>query len=114
MHEFSLAQGLMQQLSDLAEKHNAAKIITVKLAIGRLSGIVIDSFEFGFEILAKDNVLTKEAKLIIKVIEPDLLCQTCGVTSIQSQEPQSCQACGATDTRLIGGDELILTQVEME
>ncbi len=68
MHEFSLAQGLMQQLSELANRHEALKIFTVKVAIGTRSGIVVDSFCFGFEILSAENTLTKEA--VLEVSEP--------------------------------------------
>lgn len=81
MHEFSLAQGLMQQLKDLAEQHNVQKICTVRVAIGTRSGIVVDSFSFGFEVMAKENTLTREA--ILEISEAD-------------------------------GNDLILTQVEME
>lgn len=81
MHEFSLAQGLMQQLEDLAQQHGAYKICTVRVDIGTRSGIIVDSFSFGFEVLAKENTLTTKAAL--EISEPD-------------------------------GDDLILTQVEME
>ena len=57
MHEFSLAQGLMQQLKDLAKQHDVQKICTVRVDIGTRSGIVVDSFSFGFEVMAKENVL---------------------------------------------------------
>ncbi len=65
MHEFSLAQGLMQQLKDLAKQYNVQKICTVRVDIGTRSGIVADSFSFGFEVMAKENTLTREAVLEI-------------------------------------------------
>jgi hydrogenase nickel insertion protein HypA len=104
----------MQQLSDLAQQHNASKILTVRLTVGQLSGIVIDSFEFGFEIMAKENPLTQETRLIITAIEPDLLCSMCGTTVSAKPSPPACRKCGTTSTRPVGGDELMLTQVEME
>jgi len=69
MHEFSLAQGLMQQLVDLAGQHRAQKICTVRVAIGTRSGIVMDSFSFGFEVLAGENGLTRESVLEITETE---------------------------------------------
>ncbi len=104
----------MNQLSDLAKKHNADSILTVRLDIGRLSGIVIDSFEFGFEVLSKDNPLTQKAKLIISIIEPEIQCIQCQTNVTQNTGQQSCSKCGTTDYRSLGGDELILAQVEME
>jgi hydrogenase nickel incorporation protein HypA/HybF len=65
VHEFSLAQGLMQQLNELARQHEAQKICTVRVDIGTRAGIVVDSFSFGFEVLAKENPLTREAVLEI-------------------------------------------------
>lgn len=65
MHEFSLAQGLMEQLSDLAAQHQAKTILNVRVSIGVMSGIVIDSFQFGFEILCKEKTLTTNSQLEI-------------------------------------------------
>ena len=69
MHEFSLAQGLMQQLKDLARHHGATKIYTVRVNIGTRSGIVADSFSLGFEVMAKKNELTSKA--VLEISEPD-------------------------------------------
>lgn len=69
MHEFSLAQGLTRQLVELAGRHEAEKICTVRVAIGTRSGIVVDSFCFGFEVLAKENTLIREA--VLEISEPE-------------------------------------------
>lgn len=65
MHEFSLAQSLVAQLLELAAQHKAMKIYVVSVNIGVLSGIVTDSFTFGFEILAKEQPVLAGAKLEI-------------------------------------------------
>ena len=69
MHEFSLAQGLTRQLVELADEHGAEKICTVRVAIGTRSGIVVDSFCFGFEVLAKEHPLIREA--LLEISEPE-------------------------------------------
>ena len=69
MHEFSLAQGLMEQLNDLAGRHGAKKIFIVRVDIGTRSGIVVDSFVFGFEVLARENPLTDKA--VLEVNRPE-------------------------------------------
>ncbi len=71
----------MQQLKELAQQHGVKKICTVRVDVGTRSGIVADSFSFGFEVLAKENPLTSKA--VLEISEPD-------------------------------GDDLVLTQVEME
>ena len=69
VHEFSLAQGLMAQLDELAAHHGAKKIRTVRVDIGTRSGIVVDSFLFGFEVLAQENPLTEDA--VLEISEPE-------------------------------------------
>lgn len=115
MHEFSLAQGLFRQLRQLAETHQASKIITVRVEIGKLSGIVVDSFSFGFEALSQESDLTKNAILEITEIEPQHRCLDCGVI-LSHIDPASsvCPECNSSRLIKHGGDDLVLTQIEME
>jgi len=112
VHEFSLAQGLMNQLYQLADEHGAASIVAVRVSIGRLSGIVADSFSFGFETLAGANSLTRKAVLEITETEPLHRCLDCGL--ITDFSTRICSRCRSTRLAAEGGDDLVLTQVEME
>ncbi len=115
MHEMSLVQGLFQQLSSIAREHRATRIIRLKMSVGPLSGVVIDSFQFGFDILSKEDELVRDAKLEIVVPAVTYRCSSCGYSvEITGARPQQCAAC--QDSFLIpeGGDDLILQQVEME
>ncbi len=68
MHEFSLAQGLHSQLLDLTLEHRVAKVLQAEVLVGGDSGIVVESFVFGFNVLAEQSEVTKGMAL---VIEPD-------------------------------------------
>jgi len=115
VHEFSLAQGLFKQILQLAATHRADKILIVRVEIGKLSGIVVDSFSFGFEVLARENGLTTEAVLDITEIDPEYRCVACGnIYSWKSPDAVQCSRCGSVDYIITGGNDLILTQVEME
>jgi len=59
----------MRQLEELAQQHGAKKIFAVRLAVGTRSGIVVDSFCFGFEVLARENPLTENA--VLEISEPE-------------------------------------------
>ncbi len=63
MHELSLAQGLLDQLTTLADSHGATTVLIVRLDVGRQAGIVVDSFCFGFDALKKNYATTKDASL---------------------------------------------------
>ena len=114
MHEFSLAQGLIGQLLALAGKNNARKIITVRVEIGTLAGIVPDSFVFGFEVLSGENQVTRGAVLEITETSPQHGCLDCGQLMPFTFATVSCPHCGSQRLARQGGDDLILTQVEME
>ena len=114
MHEFSLAVGLMTQLEQLARKHNATKIKTVRVDIGKLSGIVADSFSFGFEVLSKEHPLTEGVVLELTELAPQLNCLDCDCAFPLNQVDFLCPQCGSSRLRRTGADDLVLTQVEME
>jgi hydrogenase nickel insertion protein HypA len=115
MHEISLVQNLIQQLRELATANNASRVVTVTMEIGHLSGVVVDSFRFGFDILAANDDFIRGAELRVQTPEVSFKCTGCGQSLTTSgPRPDHCGQCG--DTLLIpeGGDDLILRQVEME
>ena len=115
MHEMSLVQGLFQQLHVIAKEHNGTKVTRLTMSIGPLSGVVIDSFTFGFDILSKEDDLVRGA--VLEIVTPPVTyrCSGCDhAFETVAERPEKCSKCG--DSILIpeGGDDLILQQVEME
>ncbi len=115
MHEISLVQGLFQQLAELAEPNKAVKVTSVTMEIGPLSGVVIDSFQFGFDTLSADDDLLRGAKLIIEVPPVSYTCTECShVMTTAGAQAEECAQCGELFLIPKGGDDLLLMQVEME
>jgi hydrogenase nickel incorporation protein HypA/HybF len=114
MHEMSLVQALLAQLTTLAAEHDKKRVITVTLDIGPLSGVVIDSFQFGFDILAAESDLTKGAKLNIINSPATYQCIRCGYKQSSHVRPDHCPECEETLLIPEGGDAITLNQVEME
>ncbi|BDD89369.1 hydrogenase maturation nickel metallochaperone HypA [Desulfofustis limnaeus] len=115
MHEISLVQNLLEQLRDLAHQNNAQRILRVKMVIGPLSGVVIDSFTFGFDILTKQEQLFDQATLEISIPKVVFRCVRCGhEMETDGQRPSGCLACSEPILMPEGGDDLILQQVELE
>lgn len=115
MHEISLVQGLFQQLAELAASNKAVKVTSVTMEIGPLSGVVIDSFQFGFDILSADDDLLRGAKLIMKVPAVTYTCTNCShIMTSTGAKPEECAECGELFLIPDGGDDLLLLQVEME
>lgn len=128
MHELSLAQSLLDQLLDLVREHQAQRITRVAVTIGPFSGIVRDSFEFGFNILKENLPQTKDAVLSVETPDPVYVCLDCHKVSVipfarpdesvdllfNGPYPKKCPWCCLTRLSPKGGAELILNQVEME
>jgi hydrogenase nickel incorporation protein HypA/HybF len=115
MHEISLVEGLFQQLQDLAAENKATRIISVTMEIGPHCGVVVDSFQFGFDILSADNELLRGAKLIIQVPPVNYSCTNCShIERTAGPKPDECSACGELLLIPDGGNDLILQQIEME
>jgi hydrogenase nickel insertion protein HypA len=115
MHEISLVQGLIQQLHTIARENNTTRILKITMGVGPLSGVVIESFQFGFDILSKEDDLVRGAELVIDIPEVTYRCSSCGNEQVtDGPKPEECPEC--TERLLIaeGGQDLILQQVEME
>lgn len=56
MHEFSIAQNIIQACEAEAKKHNSKSILKVGLRIGEFTGVVKEALEFAFEITKKDSL----------------------------------------------------------
>lgn len=66
MHEFSLAQGLHNQLLVLVSEHQVTKVLKAEVSVGDGAGIVVESFVFGFNVLAEESEVTQGMDLVIE------------------------------------------------
>ena len=115
MHEMSLVQGLFTQLGELAAANKATRVVKVTMEIGPLSGVVVDSFRFGFEVLSAQDELVKGAELVVEIPEVTYTCTSCSHQMVSAGDrPDMCSACGEFFLTPQGGDDLLLKQVEME
>ena len=115
MHEISLVQGLLQQLHDIARQHKTSRVLKVTMVVGPLSGVVVESFQFGFDILTKEDDLVRDAELKIIIPEVVYRCSGCGAEYTTSGgRPERCESCDDNLLYTEDGNDLILQQVEME
>ncbi|MDD5037535.1 MAG: hydrogenase maturation nickel metallochaperone HypA [Methylococcaceae bacterium] len=112
MHELSLCQDLIDQVTELARRHGARSVARVKVQIGTLAGVEPVLLESAFTI-ARAGTVAEAAEMVTEVTSPRVLCLTCGRESETRASRLCCASCDSSDTRLIRGDELILAQVEL-
>jgi len=66
MHEFSLAQGLHDQLISLVREHEMKTIRMAEICVGDEAGIVVESFEFGLSVLKEQHQSTRATEFKIR------------------------------------------------
>lgn len=68
MHEIALAQSILDIATETARKNKAKKIIGIRLRIGELSCVNLDSLQFVFSCISSDT-LAEGAKIQITRVE---------------------------------------------
>ena len=113
MHELSIASSILETVTREREKLNGARIKKVGVRIGELAAVDPDALSFSFEILVKDTELEPLA-LDIEFVPRRHQCSKCMQEFTVVNYQLDCPACGSSQTRCIGGDELGLTYLEVE
>ena len=113
MHELSIATAIVESVEKESAMRGDARMLTVGLRIGELSGVDEDSLLFGWEALTRGTKF-EGLKLKIKWIPWVHRCEQCKHEfQIVSYETQ-CPTCGDVRTKLLRGNELDLTYIEIE
>ncbi len=114
MHEASIAASLIEIVIDTAEKNKAEKVTKVFVKIGRLAAIENDSLEFAYDAIKEEYELIKDSEIIIEDVPVTGECRKCGVTGTYDEMFFACSACGAFEVDLITGEELTITEIEVD
>ncbi|MCB1918385.1 MAG: hydrogenase maturation nickel metallochaperone HypA [Candidatus Competibacteraceae bacterium] len=112
MHELSLCQNIIDQLTDLAKLHDAVAVARIEVRVGALSGVEAQLLRNAFTLI-QAGTIAETAELITEETAPRVTCRTCGAESETLPNNLSCPVCGNLDTKLIDGYELILARVEL-
>lgn len=112
MHELSLCQNLIDQLTELTRQNQAIAVARVEVQVGVLSGVEASLLESAFT-LAKLDTVAETAELVTHSTAPCVLCRTCGAESEVPPNNLCCPACESQATELTRGHELILARVEL-
>ncbi len=114
MHEASIATELLNIAVQECAKNGYNKIESIKVIVGRATGIMTDALLFAFNVL-KEGTPAEKANLIIEEIPVRGVCKECG-KEFESNENYlifECPYCGSLSIKLISGKELNITEMEV-
>ena len=113
MHELSIAQNIVEIVKLNVPPEELSNVSRIKLKIGEISGVVVDSLEFGFHAITSDTEL-EHAELGVEKIPFIFKCNSCGKKSTNEFGITVCSECGETDTNIISGLEMQIVEVELK
>lgn len=111
MHEYALIQSLIERVEVEARARDASAVHRLSVRIGEQSGVDIELFRTAF-MTFRDRTICEHAELDVERVAVQWACERCG-EPIQPGRPLQCASCHSP-ARLVGGDEIILDQIEME
>ncbi|GAA3436810.1 hydrogenase maturation nickel metallochaperone HypA [Kutzneria kofuensis] len=108
MHELSLTQGVVEAITD---RLGPRRVVMVRLEIGKLSGVVVDSVRFCFDLVVAGTPL-EGARLEIEEPGGRARCRDCSA-SFASDDPILLCPCGSSDVEVLAGTELLIKAVQL-
>jgi hydrogenase nickel incorporation protein HypA/HybF len=108
VHELAITESVVDAIVD---KVGDGPVAVVHLEIGRLSGVVVDSIRFCFEIVAQGTGL-QGARLDIDEPPGRAYCLDCG-DEVALDEPIRLCPCGSANLEILSGQQLRIISVEV-
>jgi hydrogenase nickel incorporation protein HypA/HybF len=113
MHELSLALSLLDQVGEVAAREGATRVASVRLRVGRMSGIVRDALLFSWD-LARAETVAADATLVIDDVAVAVWCPRCDAErGVADGAGLCCAECGAVAPTIVRGRELELVTMEV-
>ncbi len=113
MHEFSIAQGLIEAATAAAQQAGARAVTILRCRIGIIrqvdNSLLTDAFE-----LAREGGLCSKALLDIEKVPLRAQCTACDEPFEVDDWNWRCPKCDGESRGLVGGDELELVSIEAE
>lgn len=114
MHEASIAASLIEIVLDTAGKNNSEKVNKVFVKIGRLAAVEIDSLLFAYDAIKEEYPPIKDSELVIEDVLITGRCAACGAVDTYTEMFFACGSCGSFEVELLTGEELAITEIEVE
>lgn len=116
MHEYGIASTIVESVrTETARLKSGNRVVKVGVQVGDLSGVDVEALRFSFDAIVSDSDLAP-LELVVERIAHSRRCGKCSTdfTVDLSEFDASCPACGNSQTDFVGGDELVITYVELD
>lgn len=113
MHELSIALELIELAAAEAHRLGDARVVSVRVRAGPLSGVVPDALRFSFDVAAAGTTI-EGARLEIESESVVVWCTACAeARELATAMNRCCPVCGNVTPQLLSGDTVELTALEI-
>ena len=114
MHELSIVASVVDTVTESLAAYQGARVVEVRLRVGALASVVVDSLEFCWGIATEGTAL-EGSKLVVKSLPVVMHCVPCG-RDVELEGVQSfrCPNCGEPCCDLRQGRELEIDSIEID
>jgi hydrogenase nickel incorporation protein HypA/HybF len=114
MHEISIVANLFEIMETKAAEKEAIRILSVKLKVGALSGVVPELLRSAFD-MYKKGTIAEEAEVEIERVPLQVLCRDCSRITITEEDfVLTCSYCGSSNIKTLAGTDMFLEKMELE
>jgi len=113
MHEMSIAQNIIEIIEEQLRETEFSKVSVVKMKIGALTAVEPSALLFCFDVISK-GTLAEGARLEIDEVPIRGQCKECQTNFEVQDYFFVCPTCGSVDVKLISGEELLVSELEVE
>lgn len=111
MHEMSIAQSLLEMVSEESRHHGLDQVKVIKIQVGVLAAVVAEALEFCFQIVSRETIASG-ATLDIETVPAVARCPRCKIFFEVEDQIFLCPECDEPTMDLVSGRELTLLSIE--
>ena len=113
MHQFSIAQNIIDLALAEAEKNNGKRICSLAIKLGKASHIEPESMELCLRAAAQGTI-AEQAEIEIKPLALTARCRECGHTAAAQDNELLCSGCGGENLEVLTGSEVFLESLVVD
>lgn len=113
MHELSIALNIVDGALEELERCRLQNAAAIYLRLGRLAGVDKEALRFSYKVACQETALAG-SRLEIEDVDAAIFCPVCKDERRTSSFPVlRCADCGALGERIVRGQELEITAIEV-
>ena len=113
MHELSLVESVVALVEDERRKQDFSRVRVIRLKVGALGHAEPEALRFCFDAVISGTI-ADGARLEIETVPGQGWCSVCCRTVPLDERFAECPVCGNAQVRMTAGDEICVSEMEVE